>query len=225
MKILSKLTALLLMLILLVAAPVAMATETQSADDDKLQELMEIAEMAKEENYTAESWQDLEDAMELANAAQGGDDDEAMKNAISALATALSKLTSMKYAALDEALAEARAFLKENKGQWPELEDAIAAAEATYGCGDQNAVDQAVKDLKMCLEVCRAGGSGGDKTQNQDGSQKNSTVLWIILICAAVVVLAGAAVAVWLILRNKSNRNKQVDDVPLVEYDIDDDFM
>ena len=54
-------------------------------------------------------------------------------------------------------------------------------------------------------------------------TKDNSATIWIVLLC---ISLLENGVLIWLLLWKKgASKREQVDDVPLVEYDIDDDVI
>ena len=54
-------------------------------------------------------------------------------------------------------------------------------------------------------------------------TKDNSATIWIVLLC---ISLAENAVLIWLLLWKKgASKREQIDDVPLVDYDIDDDVI
>ena len=197
----------------LLCTTVVLAEEETPVDIARLEELIHIAESAKQSNYTAESWQALMDAVQQAQAALNSNDQKVVDAAKSALALALSKVKRMDYTAVEEALSKVEAFLKTDKNgiEWDALQKAIAEAEMLYESGNQAAVDQAAERIEQCLAELRA-----------ESEEKAATpVLWIVLLCVSAagnLVLAAA-----LVLKLRGNKN-QVDDMPLVDYDIDDDI-
>lgn len=207
---------LLAMMLLILPATAAFAEETAAVDTVKLEELLQIANSAKKENYTADSWRALEEAMALANAAMTSNDQTMVSAAQSALARALSEIKSMDYSAVENAMAAVNGFAQEDAigPYWKNLQDAILYAQSLYGSGDQAAVNEAAQRITQRWEELRA-------YRAQELEKKDTPVLWIVLF--AVSMAGNLALAAFLILRKHSKRN-EVDNVPLVDYDIDDDI-
>ena len=207
---------LLAMMLLILPATAVFAEETAAVDTVKLEELLQIAKSAKKENYTADSWRALEEAMALANAAMTSNDQTMVSAAQSALARALSEIKSMDYSAVENAMAAVNDFAQEDAigPYWKNLQDAILHAQSLYGSGDQAAVNEAAQRINQRWEELRA-------YRAQELEKKDTPVLWIVLF--AVSMAGNLALAAFLILRKHSKRN-EVDNVPLVDYDIDDDI-
>lgn len=222
MKIWKILMACLLVMVLLTAATAVFAAEPNESDAEKLQALLDIANSVKEEKYTTDTWEILEEAVAFANEAMSSGDEQQIKNAISKLASALAKLTSVKYDAMEEAIAQAEQYMKENDHGFTRLKNAVAQAEATYGCGSQLKVDRATEEILNCLEDYRNG-----NIEEKTDDDKKPFPIGIVIACVFVCVASCIAVVVVVVLfrRNKSNRTRQIDDVPLVDYDIDDDLI
>ena len=216
MKNLKRIAVLMLAVMLLILpATTAFAEDTTTVDTTKLEELLKIANSAKKENYTSESWRSLEEAKALANAALNSNDSTTVAAAKSALARALSEIKSMDYSAVEKALAAADGFAQEDAigPYWKNLQDAIVYAQSLYGSGNQAAVDEAAQLITQRLEELQA-------YRAQELEKKDSPVLWIVLF--AVSLAGNLALAALIVLRKRGNRN-DVDNVPLVNYDIDDD--
>lgn len=220
MNTLKKLTACLLVMVLLVAAPVVFANESESNGTEKLQALLDIANSVKEEKYTTETWEVLQEAVYIANEAMASGDQKQIEKAISKLASALAKLTSVKYDAMEEAIAQAEQYMKENDHGFTRLKNALAQAEATYGCGNQARVDRATEEILKCLEDYR---NGIYEEQSED--DKKPFPVGIVIGCVLVCVAAIGVVVVLSNMKKKKRRTRQIDDVPLVDYDIDDDLV
>lgn len=208
---------LLALVIMMMCSAVVFAEEETTVDTAKLEELLNIANSAKKEKYTAETWIPLESAIAQANAALDGGDQAAVDAAKSALALALSKVTSMDYTAVEDALAKVDQFAASDEmgTYWKKLQDAINEAEALYGSGDQEGVNQAAEKINQRLEELRA----FVESQRQEESD-DVPVVWIVLFCISMA--ANVALVVVLVLKKRGNKNHR-DDMPLVEYDIDDD--
>lgn len=206
--------AVLLVLLMMSLLPVAAFADGTPVDTTKLEELLYIADSAKRSNYTSESWEALAAAIEQAKAAINGGDQAAVDAARKELATALSKVTSMNYSSVEEAMSQVDRFLQENEmgNHWDALQKAIAKAQSLYGSGDQAGVERAAEEILQRLE----------ELEDYITAHEGSSVVWIVLF---FVSLAGnLAVVAVLVLKRRSSKKTQVDDVPLVDYDIDDDI-
>lgn len=205
---------LLTLLMIMMFATVAFAEEETTVDTSKLENMLQIANKAKESKYTAESWQVLQDAVAQANTALNSGDQAAVDAAFAALSSALANVKSMDYSAVEDAIANVDKFMEENEigGYWKEIQDAIEYAQLLYESGNQNAVNRAAEQINLKLDAMR---------QHLDSEEKTTPVLWIVLLCVSVA--GNLALGVVLVLKLRGNRN-QVDDMPLVDYDIDDDI-
>ncbi len=217
----------LLIMVLPVSAFATTTEEEATSDSTKLEELLKIAVSAEKSNYTAESWKVLEQAIAAANNAIADGDQLRVNNAVTLLARALSQLTSMDYSQLDPIVQEAEQYIHGTYENWLTLFELLMNYQNLYGCGDQAAVDRAVAEIKSCLETLR-----GEDTPPQTEptaspepvqQKQKSPVVWIALL---LVSMMGNVVLVGILLLSKgSDKEEQDDDVPLVDYDIDDDVV
>lgn len=208
---------LLAMLLMIMPATGAFAEENIAVDTTKLEELLHIAASAKKANYTAETWSALEEAVALANAALASNDQTTVNVAKSALARALAEIKSMDYSAVENAIAQADQFAQEDAigPCWRNLQDAILHAQSLYGSGDQAAVNEAAQLITRRWEELRA-------FRAQELEKKDSPVVWIVLF--SVSMAGNLALGAFLLMKKRSKKN-HVDNVPLVDYDIDDDVV
>lgn len=214
MKLCKKIMAIMLVLLLLAAAPAAYATEQEGPDTERLQELLQMADDMQQYDYTAESWSALSKAVAVANAAISSGQQVAIDSATGNLGSALSKMEKMDYSQMDAALSEAEQFLKEYGPQWQKLQEALSEVHVAYQTGDQTAVDRAAAGLADSLRACR---------EAEAGKKGSGSVIWIILLI--ISLLGNGALVTLLVWKKKGNQRKQIDDVPLVDYDIDDDVI
>lgn len=235
MKVWKMMIACLLVAFLLMAAPAAFATEEETLDTVKLEELLEIASHAQEHNYTAESWQQLQDAVTAANEAIASGSQLKVNHAVSQLATALSQLTSMDYSRLDPIVEEAEAYIQATFTDWMQLFTILMEYQNLYGSGDQAAVDAAVQNIRECLDKLQEnvaapqpgnpdpGQPAPDQSLQPQQPAESTATLWIILLCVSAA--GNIVLAAFLVLPKIRKKSEQVDDMPLVEYDIDDDVV
>lgn len=211
-------TAVLLTVLLLIAmaAPAAFAASNREVDTAKLQELMTVAQRLNSEQYTAQSWSVLAGAMEEANSAMESGKQNQVDRAARQVATALSQMIPMDFTKLNTALAAVDTWSGSNETVdvlWDQLAALVRQEQAARASGDQAAVDKLAADIDRTLAQLKAatGGTGSE----------NSTP-WIILFGVSLVLNAGLLVL--MLLRTRTVKKCQKDDVPLVEYDIDDDL-
>lgn len=211
-------TAVLLTVLLLIAmaAPAAFAASNREVDTAKLQELMTVAQRLNPEQYTAQSWSVLAGAMEEANSAMESGKQNQVDRAARQVATALSQMIPMDFTKLNTALAAVDTWSGSNETVdvlWDQLAALVRQEQAARASGDQAAVDKLAADIDRTLAQLKAatGGTGSE----------NSTP-WIILFGVSLVLNAGLLVL--MLLRTRTVKKCQKDDVPLVEYDIDDDL-
>lgn len=211
-------TAVLLTVLLLIAmaAPAAFAASNREVDTAKLQELMTVAQRLNPEQYTAQSWSALAGAMEEANSAMESGKQNQVDRAARQVATALSQMIPMDFTKLNTALAAVDTWSGSNETVdvlWDQLAALVRQEQAARASGDQAAVDKLAADIDRTLAQLKAatGGTGSE----------NSTP-WIILFGVSLVLNAGLLVL--MLLRTRTVKKCQKDDVPLVEYDIDDDL-
>lgn len=212
-------TVLLALIMMFSCATVVFADEENVVDTTKLEELLQIANSAKKENYTAETWVPLEIAIAQANAALTSNDQVLVDAAKSALALALSEIKSMDYSAVESAIADAKQYASgsEYGTYWQNLQNAIDAAKALYGSGNQEGVNQAAELIQQRVAELRA-----FSENQQEEPTAAAPVLWIVLFAVSMAANAALAVLLW---RKVGVQKNQKDDMPLVEYDIDDDVV
>ncbi len=217
MNILKK-TAVLLVVLLLIAAvsPAVLAVERKILDTTRLESLMEVAERLDKTNYTADTWKALDDAMTEANTALSGSSQYSVDAAAGKMTKALSGMVLMDFSALNTAMAAADAWADAQPGVdalWDRLLNLVEQEQAARVEGDQAKVDSVAAELTETLDQLKAA------TEN---SGTGSTP-WIILF--AVSLLFNAALVVLMLMKTRNVKKCQKDDVPLVEYDIDDDMV
>lgn len=234
MKAWKKMMAFCLAVLLLVVAPAAFATEEDLLDTAKLEELLEIADCAQKSHYTAESWQALEEAVAYANEAISSGSQLKINNAVSLLATALSQLTSMDYSQLDPVVEEAELYIHATFDEWIALFKMLVDHQNLYGSGDQEAVDRSAEEIRQFLDILQGKvvppQSDATRPTQPDSSQSDvqkpeekSPVVWIALL--GVSALCNVVLLVVMVLPKMGRKKDHVDDVPLVDYDIDDDVV
>jgi len=182
----------------------------------KLEEMLAVAKRVDAKTYSAESWQVLQDAVAQANTALEDGNYEKVSQAVTALAKALKNVSNMDYSALDAAIARAEELLKNeaHADYWQDFLKALSDAKNMYDSVEQTAVNSAAQMLNLRVEEMHA-----VLAEKQEGV----SVVWIVLL--GISLAGNVALAVLLLHRKRSDRGTQVDDVPLVDYDIDDDIV
>lgn len=206
--------AVLLMLVLcMITVPMAFAAGEADVDDSKLLDLMAVAEKLQEEDYSAITWRDLENAMSIARTALELEDQTRIDAAASLLAKALSNMERMDCTELEAALKEISEWVHTNDVEelWDRLEMLNDLADEAMISRDQEAVDRLTVQINETLAQL--------KKQSTPGG---SWVVWMILFFISLAANLGFVMLI--IMRTRNIKKYQKDDVPLVDYDIDDDF-
>lgn len=205
------------LLVMAVVSPAAMAATNRELDTARLQDLMDVADRLQKENFTSESWQVLDDAMNEANAAMESQSQYAVDSAAGKMATALSHMVSMDFTVLNTALAAVDTWTgskEEIDSLWDKLCSLIEQEQTSRVSGDQEAVNRLATEIDQTLSQLKAA-TGGTGSKTGSGP-------WIILFAVSLAFNAGLVVL--MLLRTRNVKKCQKDDVPLVEYDIDDDI-
>ena len=184
-------------------------------DLSKLQDLIDKASNLKKDGYTADSWNKMVDALTKAQAALSSTSQEEIDAAAKALSDALNGLVKVDYSKLLEAIEKAKDLGKDNETNslWLALLDALTNGNLMLGSDDQAQVDAAAKQINDLIEQL-AGGNG--KFCNIS-IHKVWPILFFISLAANVVLV------VVLVKQNGTKKKNQVDNTPLVDYDISDD--
>lgn len=186
--------------------------------------------------YTQESWALLQTKYENGKTALESTSQETVDAAEKQIGDAIDALVKMDYSALEDALEEVEDLIEENPGLhdvWIRLNAAAEEHKPLLTSGDQEAVDAAAAALNELLT---------ERLQYAD-SQKEPEIIvqevevevppsddycnipmhrtWPVLFFGSLalnVVLVG--IIVYILIRKKNT----TDDMPLVDYDIDDDM-
>lgn len=197
------------------STPSTPSTPTTKVDLSKLQELIDKASNLKKDGYTDDSWNNLLDALTKAQAALSSTKQEDIDTAAKNLQNAIAALVKMDYSQLQAAIEKAKAMGKDNEvnSLWLALLDALSNGDRLLSSGDQAQVDAAAKQINELIE----------KLLNSDSKSCGIAIhkVWPILF---FVSLAANVVLVVILVSKKSTKKKnQVDNTPLVDYDINDD--
>lgn len=183
-------------------------------DLSKLQELIDKASNLKKDGYTADSWNKMVDALTKAQAALSSTNQNEIDAAAKALSDALNGLVKMDYSKLLDAIARAKELGKDNEvnSLWLALLDALTNGNLMLASDDQAQVDAAAKQINDLIE------------QLLDGSKFcNISIHKVWPILFFISLAANVVLVVVLVKKNGTKKKNQVDNTPLVDYDISDD--
>lgn len=233
---------LMLVCLLITMVPVAYAAEVdenarRGLDYSELELQVAIANGLNSYDYTKESWEPLQKALEVGNKRLAGIYDQGkLDNAAKDIEKALNGLVKMNYAPLNEALSKVNEKIAENPQSydvWYRLNKVLDEAHSLLVSGDQPAVNDAAQKINALLEELAA----CDKITNppeivirevevevlptNDFCNIPMHFTWPVLfaVSAALNVLLIAGL-VYVIMKKRNT----TDNTPLVDYDIDDDL-
>ncbi len=204
-------------------------------DYSKLTQQIAIANGLNKGEYTRESWQVLTEALEKANDAMNSTKQETVDAAAEALKAAIDGLLKVDYTALESALETARKFEEENPdcAKWIRLVEAIAKGKVLLESGDQLASDAAATEILAALAEINTMLEQMGEPQvvvqevevevppTDDYCNMPVHYTWPVLFFVSVAVNCVLAVLAVVLYRKRKN---QTDDMPLVDYNIDDDM-
>ena len=205
-------------------------------DFSDLQDLIAQVGDLKQYDYTAESWENLMTVIKACNRVFQGSGQNAVNTAIANLETAIQDLVPMNYTILEAALSNYEAILKENQlmhDAWVKLDEAVALAREQFSTGDQKAVNEAAAAVNALLAEREVYELPEPEPQivtkevqvevlpTDDFCNISIHHLWPVLFAASAVMNLVLAAALVFVIKHK---NKQVDETPLVNYDIYDDM-
>ena len=217
--------------------PATTTTKKPAANLDltELNKQIAIAEALTESDYTADSWAQLVSALKAAKNARYAKTQSAVNKATEALKEAIAALVRIDRSALENLIAEIKAFLEENDltDVWTELYEALSEAEAALQSGDQEAINAAYERLSAAFQALKdeLAKLGEDKVVIQEVEVEakcdekchvwSRHLLWIILlIISAVLNVIFIVLVVLYFVKRKKNA---ADHTPLIDYDINDD--
>lgn len=205
-----------------------------NTDYASLNRQIAIANGLKEREYTQESWKVLAAALETARNAQKSDNQDVVDSAADALKQAIAELVTMDYSDLEKALTAAKECVGPEEYELViELHEAVAEAELLRSSGDQDAVDACadrIYDLITKLgEVQKDNAEPSvvirevevEVPPSEDYCNISQHHIWPLLFFASVGLNVALLIVIFSALRRRKRRGE---DVPLVNYDIDDDF-
>ena len=192
-----------------------------------------------EYDYTGESWDVLskafDEGMDLIR--NGAPDQKTANEAAKVLEAAIGSLVRMDYSQLEKALSAVYSCIGENEqfyDIWSKIDEAEKKARPLLISGDQAAVDAAAKELNDLLEELEAYYAGTEAESgvvikevevkvppSEDYCNISMHGVWPVLFAVSVVLnIALAGMMAYMFMKKRNT----VDDIPLVNYDIDDDF-
>ena len=174
-----------------------------AVDYTELDKAIEEAEKLNKDDYTAESWAELEAKLAAAKEARNSTDQsvvdaaaEALNDAITALEEKADPTPTVDYTELDKAIQKAEKLNKDDytAESWAELEAKLAAAKEARNSTDQSVVDAATEALNGAINALEA----ADATE----PEPDSLLTTMIIVMATTMLIGAVAVAV-VILRKK----------------------
>lgn len=204
----------------------------KAVDYTELNRQIEAAKALEKGEYTAQSWQDMQQALEAAEKLTTSRSQANVDAGAKALADAIAKLEKIDLAKLKAAIAATEELLKDNDfaGKWDPMITALEAARENLESGDQAAVDAAEKALTEALNGVKAAldeMKGEEKIVEVEKEPSYAfcnirfhKVLLVLFIISAVINFVFIVLLVLWLLRRKKNTK---DSTPLVNYRIGDD--
>ncbi len=204
----------------------------KAVDYTELNRQIEAAKALAKGEYTAQSWQDMQQALETAEKLTTSRSQANVDAGAKALADAVAKLEKIDLAKLKAAIAATEELLKDNDfaGKWDPMITALEAARENLESGDQAAVDAAEKALTEALDGVKTAldeMKGEEKIVEVEKEPSYAfcnirfhKVLLVLFIISAVINVAFIVLLVLWLLRRKQNTK---DSTPLVNYQIGDD--
>ena len=183
-------------------------------------------------DYTSESWSVFISALADAKAALDSDDQAVVDEKAAALKSAMDALVKINYDALRDALSKIEEFKSKNgnlTGLWDKLNALIEKAEELLNGGTQEEIDECSKEIHETLDKIIEEYQNQDDGVNIEGlidpSEKYCNIkmhkVWMTLFFISLAVnLVGVGLLIAKIIIKKK---KEGDDVPLVNYNIEED--
>ena len=236
------LTALVLVCLVATAVPVVSATGTdeearRGLDYSELELQIGIANGLNAYDYTQESWEPLQKALEVGNKRLAGIYDQGkLDKAAKDIEDAISRLVKMDYTALNTALEAVNAEIGKNPqlhDAWSRLDAAARKAKQLLISGDQQTVNETAQEINELL---------AELSQYNKITVEPEIVIqevevevlptddfcnipvhhtWPVLLVISMVLNVLLVVGLFYVLLKKQNTT---DNTPLVSYDIDDDM-
>lgn len=209
--------------------------ETGYTGTDRLLQQIAVANGLKEWDYTKESWKAVSDALKAAKKLEDSKDASKRMAAADTLEKALAALVSMDYAALEDAINRAKEQISttETYDLVDQLRETMTKAEQLRFSGDQAQVDATAAVMAELLEKLTAMGEQNTVIQTViqevevevppagDYCNISSHRIWTVAFAVSAVLNVILVLLLTIVIQKRKYRN---DDVPLVDYDIDDDI-
>lgn len=202
----------------------------------ELNKQIDIAEALDKDEYTTDSWAQLENALKAAIKARGSKTQSDVNKAADTLRKAVAALVKIDASSLEQMVATVNDFLKGNDlaTVWDDLKEALSEANAALDSGDQTAIDDAYvhlntafKALKATLEEMGENNVIVQEVEVQGECKEDCHVWWhylllILLIISAILNVVFIVLVVLYFVKKKKNAT---DTTPFVDYDINDDLI
>jgi len=208
----------------------------KTTDYAELERQLAIAKGLKSAGYTSTSWNALTQAVSKGEAVRKSTDQSEVDAAAKALGRAVAAMKKMDYSQLRQALeqAAARSNAETLDELWLEVQESVEQGKALLTSGDQSAVDAAagrinnslaqIDDLLKELKAPQIVEVEVPVEVLPEGDFCNIAKhrVWPVLFFISAGVNVVLVVLLVLAVRN---RNKRQDTTPLVDYDIEDDYL
>ncbi len=215
----------------------ASETQTKSLDYSELEYQIGIANGLESYEYTAETWEVLQSAVEAGNRGlAGGVGQSELDGAAEDIELAIENLTKMDYSSLTDALDVIYEKIDENPQThdiWYRLDKAVDKARPLLVSGDQAAVDEMTQTLNALIEelaACEETAADPDVIiqevavevpPEQDFCNIPGHRIWLTLLVVSIVLNVLLFAALGYIL---FKRRSAVEHTPLVNFDLDEDI-
>ena len=206
---------------------------TAKADYTELNKQIKLANGLTPNGYTAESWQNVMDALKKANDALSSKDQATIDKAAADLAAAIAALEGVDYSKLEQAIDKAETLLDStdlNKA-FNDLFKGLEEGKALLNSNEQAAVDAAaqnIEDLIVALEKALAALDEQEEPSTPvepepAGKYCNIPMHYVWPILFFISLALNIVFVVVLVLRAVKRKKNEEDNTPLVNYDIGED--
>lgn len=209
-------------------------TEKSKVNLSELKNQIQIANGLKKDGYTKASWNAFADALAAARDALNSTKQKTIDKAAKQLKDAMDQLTKMDYSRLQEAIADADSLMDTERlaSMIEQLMVALNNGALLMESDDQQAVDAATDTISQLTSQIRQqlidnSGNGADQDvvtePTEDYCNIPSHKVWNILFFISLGInLVLAALLVFFTVGRKKRTGA---DMPIVDYDIEDDGM
>ena len=208
----------------------------ENVDYNDLTKQVAIANGLKQQDYTQASWAVMMKALEAGENALRSKKQDQVDSAYKALQSAIADLELMDYTQLWAVLRKVETLNEPDEAYdlWAELVLAVENGRDLLASGDQAAVDAGVAEIDALLSEVKSYLDSLDDPQivikevevevppSDDFCNIAGHHTWVVLFIISAALNVALAAAVIAILRKKE---KQADDTPLIQYDIEDDLF